>query len=137
MPKRFRHVHGLLEHNHAERNSGYPAHETDDGEDTEYGENHSSRIIVLHKVVYCRSDAEDDMQDARYPDELLCKSSSYCEVGPRQDQSNDEDEDKEDNGVSVEGKVVACVVNSSSAKRFVGGVPLQGNAGDCSKAKEG
>ena len=102
MSKGFSHIHGLLQHDHTEWYSWYPAHEADDRKDAEDGEHDSSRIIMLYKIIHCCPNAKDNMEYSRDPDELFCKGSGKSEVGPREDQCDDEDENEEDDGVGIE-----------------------------------
>ena len=56
---------------------------------------------MLDEVVDGCAKSEDDIQNACDPDELLCECTSGEEVGPGEDQGDNEHEDEEDKCVGV------------------------------------
>ena len=77
------------------------------------------------EIVDACPDTENDVQDPRDPNELLGESSCGGEVGPRDDKCDDKDENKEDDGVGVEGEGVWSVIDASTIEAFVGSVALE------------
>lgn len=69
---------------------------------------------MSHKVVDSSSNAEEDVQNTSYPDELLCECPGKGEICPGQNQGNDEDENEQNDGVGVERESVACTIDSTS-----------------------
>ena len=91
---------------------------------------------MARKVVCCRGEAKDNMQDARNPDELLRKMPREEKVGPREHKGEDKHESKEDDGVGVEGKSIGSVVNATAVEEVVAVVAFEREARDGSEAKE-
>ena len=137
MSKGLSHIHCLLQHDHTEWNPWYPADKTDNGKDAEDGEHDSSRIIVLYEVVYRCSNTKDDVEYSRDPDELLCECSGESEISPGEDQCDDEDEYEEDDGVGVEGEIIAGIVDSSSIETFVRTISFERETRDGNETEEG
>lgn len=99
-------VHRGLEHQRAERDPRDPAYEADDGEDAKHEEDDTPAILPPRDVVDTRCECEDDVQDARHPDEELRKVAGAKEVRPGEGQRDAEDEDEQDESVGVEREVV-------------------------------
>ena len=76
------------------------------------------------------------MQYPRYPYELLGESASEGEVCPGDDEGDDKDEDEEDDSVSVEGEVIAGIIDPPSAEGFVGAVAFEGETRDSDESEE-
>ena len=118
-------VHGLLQHHDTKRDPRDPAHEADNAEDRKHKEDNGRGVIMTREVVRSGRQAQHDVQDSRDPDELLCESSRCKEVCPRSDERHRQNEDKEDNGICVQGEVVGIVVDSIAGEGLVAGVTLQ------------
>ena len=130
-------VHGLLQHDHREGDARDPGHEADDAEDAEDDKHHGCRVVVFDEVVDGGAEGEDDVQDARDPDELLGEGAGGEEVAPGQDQGDNEHEDEEDEGVGVQGEGVAAVVDATAGEGFVAAVAGDRKAGDGRETEEG
>ena len=137
MTKRFRHIHGLLQHDDAEWYSRDPADETNDGEDAEKGEHNRCGIVMFRKIVDCGSNAKDNMQDTCYPDELFGECTSQREVGPGENQSDKENKDEEDDSVGVEGELISGMVDSTTTEAFIRAVPFERETGYSDEAEKG
>lgn len=75
-------IHACLEHQHTERDSGYPADKAYYTEDSKEDKDDGGRVIFLDEVEDGGADAEQNIQDASDPYELLCKGARHCEVKP-------------------------------------------------------
>lgn len=67
-----------------------------------------------NEIVNGRPEREDYIQDTRDPDELLRERSSRQKITPRNDQGYQEDKDKEDDGVGIEGELVTGMVDATA-----------------------
>lgn len=76
-----RDVDGDLHHVGCERDAGDPADEADDGEDAENEEDYATAVLPPNDVVDTSGESEDDVQDARDPDEELGEVSRTEKVG--------------------------------------------------------
>jgi len=107
MPVLTGHVHASLQHQNSKRYSRDPADKTDDGKDSEDCENNACAPQMPPKVVDCCSHRRSDVKYSREPDKLLGKGACGHEIAPRKYERNAEDENEEDEGICIEGEVVA------------------------------
>jgi len=73
----FGNVDAGLQHQGREGNAGDPGDEADDGEDGEEEENDAAGVVFAVEHVDGRCEAEDDVEDAGDPDELLGELQSH------------------------------------------------------------
>ena len=76
------------------------------------------------------------MQYSGNPDKLLGEDSCGHEVPPGEDQRHTQDENEEDEGIGVEGEVIAAAIYPTSAEAFVVSVSLDRDARHGGKAEE-
>ena len=94
-------VHGLLEHDHGEGNSGDPGDEADNAEHPKNGKHNCCRVIVLDEIVDGCPESEDNVQNSCYPDELLRERTRSEKIRPGDNESDHEHKDEEDQCISV------------------------------------
>lgn len=87
-------VDGGTQHERTEWYSGDPRDKREDKEDYKDQEHDASGIVFPVKHVDGSSQAPDDVQDARCPDELLGKGSGEEDVAIAEDDGDTETEDK-------------------------------------------
>ena len=83
---------------------------------------------MLDEIVDRCPNGEDNIQDAGYPDELLCECARGEKIGPGDNKSNNEHKDEEDKCVGVEGESVAGVIDATAGEGLVVTVPGDGEA---------
>ena len=105
-------VHRLLQHHDAEWDPRDPADEANDAEDREDDEHDCGAIVVSDEVIYRCADAQYDLHDACYPDELFRERSCSEEIAPRRGEGNAENEEEEYKGVRVQREGVGVVVDA-------------------------
>lgn len=64
------------------------------------------------------------MEDTGDPYELFGKGPGSCEISPREYEGDCEYEDKENDGIRIEGEVVWSVVYTTATETFIGRVTL-------------
>lgn len=107
-------VNGGLQHQGAEWNAGNPA---DEGDDHEYGEEEKDNAtgpVVPRQHVNGGDEAEDDVEDAGDPNELLGECAGQPDVGIAENNGYAKAEDEEDNGVGGKAEAVGAIVNSAA-----------------------
>ena len=71
------------------------------------------------QVVHGRAHGKYDIQDSGYPHKLLGEGACCEKVCPREDQGHTEHKGKKDDGIGVERKIVARVVNAPATETLV------------------
>ena len=92
---------------------------------------------MSREVVDRRHNPQDNIQNPRDPNKLFRECARQREIRPRGDESQDEHEGKEHDGVGIEREVLRVVVDAAAVVAFVGGVAGDGEAGDGDEAEEG
>lgn len=105
-------VDARLEDEGAEGDAGDPGDEEDNVEDGKDQKDDAAGVVLARQHVDCRGEAEDDVQDAGDPDELLGEDARERDVDGTEDDGDNEDKGEEDNGVCVQTKAVDVVVDA-------------------------
>ena len=120
-----RYIHCCLQHHNAKRNPRDPANKAYHAENRKQQEDDRGAVIMPRKVVPGCREAEDDVQDARNPDELLGEVSGEQEVDPGEGEGEHEHEGEEDDGVGVEGEGVGAAVDAAAVEEVVAVVAFE------------
>lgn len=75
-------IHSRLQHERREGDTRNPADKANDREDTEEKEHDSTSILLFREVIDSRGESENDIQNARCPDESFGEISSAHEICP-------------------------------------------------------
>lgn len=89
-----------------------------------------------YKVVNSRSNTKHDMKDTGDPDELLGEGPRKSEIAPGHSESDNQDENKENDGVCIEREVISCIIDTSTTKAFVCAITLKGETRDGDETEE-
>ena len=121
-------IHAGLEHQRREWDARYPRPEGKYKEGGEDRKHDRSTPIMPPVVEYSGTDGPAYIEDARHPDELLGKKACQPDIGKREDDGDDENEDEEDYCIGIERKGVAAIVDATALDVASLGIGVEGDS---------
>lgn len=130
----FADVNGSLEHQGREGDPFNPRPEAKGHEEAKDEEHYARAPVFSPQVENSRANSPADVEYTGHPDELLRENTRKPHVAKAENDGHDKDEDKENDGVSVETKRVRAIVDSAALDVSRRGVSVECYARDSDEA---